>query len=1510
MRPESEHSLVQSGPTRVLGEPVLGGHVPFVDLPTGDFQASATFTEPPPLNPKFIGRYQVIRPLGNGGFGRVELAYDDVLKRNVAIKIPHHHLVEKQVEMELYLNEARVVSGLDHQYIVPVYDCGHTTDGLCYVVSKYIDGSDLATKLKRSPYSIAAAADLVASIADALHYAHINKIVHRDVKLANILIDAQGRPYLADFGLALREQDFGKGQHSGGTVAYMSPEQLRGEGHLVDGRSDIFSLGVVLYKLITGKMPFPANRLELQTTQVEPRPPRQIDDSIPKELERICLKALSYRVIDRYNTASDLAVDLRLFLQGGNATHASPAHLPGLSHDSNNPASNNPNSGVQRVDSGVLMVPKGLRSFDRDDAGFFLELLPGPRGRDGLPESVQLWKKRILESEAETFRVGVIYGPSGCGKSSFLKAAVIPQLNDQIVPVYVESTPHETETRLLKSIRKAFPELSPDLGLADSLTTLRRQRRGESGQRLLIVLDQFEQWLHARPQGDSGELVKALRQCDGVNIQCIITVRDDFWMAVTHFMDELEVSLVPDNNLAVIDLFNLRHARRVLTAIGQAYGILPPKFDEISEEHKAFINNAVADLAQNDRVIPVQLALFAEMVKDKEWSTATLKSLGGMEGVGVTFLEETFNGRTANPHHRLQQRAARAVLQTLLPEGETGIKGSMRSYQELLRASGYSEKPQEFEPLLRILDSELRLITPTDPEGLDPDSVSAMSVAHDHERYYHLTHDYLVPSLQEWLTQKRKETRRGRAELVLADRAAAWNKHPSNRSLPSFFEWIGILLFAGQRTKSECRPALRAATQYYGGRTLLGGCVLGLAITGVLRSVHITRGTSLVESLSNATCAGVPKLIESLEPYWSVAQPHLEAMSKSSDSPTTRLYASMALMKVDPTKQADVYEGLLQAAPDDFATICDLLKKWGDGNQISKNLWEELSNPKNSVQRRLRAGAALAKFDAPDDANPSDNWRAASGFLAAQLVSETDTNPSAFNDWVSALRPTRNVLYSDLHRIFASPESPEKSSHAAAKVLADFAAGQAEKLVDLVYRAKPSDYEVLSPRLKELGHEGEAALLREYNLKSPDGAAITVKNEFAKRRAYAAVTLLEFENTPPLLEILSVSEDPTLSTYAEDRLSKLGIQPEIVYRLMTHAETNLRASLLRSLAGMSGDRFSIGLRDLIATAVSQIFQNDADGGIHSAAEWAMRTWGMKTQLAELTQTQIELGQEKSRNWYINHQGQTMIVFKGPITSRMGSPREEAGRDSDEDFCYENINYDFAICSTETTVKQFLNFLPDFRHGKKMDYSPNPDCPIVYLTWYRAAEYCNLLSESEGIPETEWCYSRERRFIKTNLRPEGEWMDTWQPKKGYLSCNGYRLPTEAEWEFACRAGTTTEFSWGREPDVSIRYARTIINSQGTSSVVGSYSPNRYGLFDMHGNAMEWVQDRYFDGIKEPRSNLANDGGDVLDDTHCVVRGGSAGDLVNYQRSGNRASAKARDGVSPRLGFRVSRTMTRQ
>lgn len=267
-----------------------------------------------------LGRFELESELGVGSFGYVFRARDTQLDRTVALKIQRAGCFASDEEIERFLREARSVAQLKHPGIVAIHDTVRTEDEVCYLVTEYVEGESLESRLQSGRLDNREVARLVAEIADALQYAHDHGVVHRDVKPSNILVDNDDHPHVMDFGLAKR--DVGETMTSEGrimgTPAYMSPEQASGLSHQVDARSDIFSLGVVLYEMLTGERPFQGNRrmLLLQVMQDEPRPLRQLEGTLPRDLETICLKALAKSPARRYQSSAEVADDLRHFLRG------------------------------------------------------------------------------------------------------------------------------------------------------------------------------------------------------------------------------------------------------------------------------------------------------------------------------------------------------------------------------------------------------------------------------------------------------------------------------------------------------------------------------------------------------------------------------------------------------------------------------------------------------------------------------------------------------------------------------------------------------------------------------------------------------------------------------------------------------------------------------------------------------------------------------------------------------------------------------------------------------------------------------------------------------------------------------------------------------------------------------------------------------------------------------------------------------------------------------------------
>lgn len=425
------------------------------------------------------------------------------------------------------------------------------------------------------------------------------------------------------------------------------------------------------------------------------------------------------------------------------------------------------------------------------------------------------------------------------------------------------------------------------------------------------------------------------------------------------------------------------------------------------------------------------------------------------------------------------------------------------------------------------------------------------------------------------------------------------------------------------------------------------------------------------------------------------------------------------------------------------------------------------------------------------------------------------------------------------------------------------------------------------------------------------------KEHLAKRQAAAAVALLRLGEGQKVWPLFKNSPDPRARSYLIDWLRPLGADPDVLLRrLPEEADVSARRALLLGLGEFGDKELPADARESLLPRLWRLYRDDPDPGIHGVAGWLLRQWQQEPMLKEMNQTWAKDHDERARRlsqirqetakepgqakpqWYVNSQGQTMVVIPGPVEFLMGSPRTEAGHVPHERIHRRRIGRTFALATAPVTVEQFLRFQPSFDYIR--EWVPSPDCPVGGAPWYLAAEYCNWLSQQEGLPETEWCYQPNEH---------GRYAEGMTLAPDYLRRTGYRLPTEAEWEFACRAGAITSRSYGETDELLGKYAWYVQNSGARTHPVATRKPNDLGLFDMHGNVWTWCQELGKDVPASRRDGLPTvdreEDLSVKDSQRRFARGGSipnpAVDVRAAYHMGPFVSAEL-----PNVGIRPERT----
>jgi formylglycine-generating enzyme required for sulfatase activity len=373
--------------------------------------------------------------------------------------------------------------------------------------------------------------------------------------------------------------------------------------------------------------------------------------------------------------------------------------------------------------------------------------------------------------------------------------------------------------------------------------------------------------------------------------------------------------------------------------------------------------------------------------------------------------------------------------------------------------------------------------------------------------------------------------------------------------------------------------------------------------------------------------------------------------------------------------------------------------------------------------------------------------------------------------------------------------------------------------------------------------------------------------------------------------LLKHQADPTMRSYLMERLGPGGVDPKVLtVRLEEEKEVSVKRAILLSLGEFGLDRLPLVERRNHLRRLLELYRDDPDSGIHGVAEWLLRRWSASDELEQMDKGLATGKPEGKRQWYINRQGQTMMIFSRPHTFWMGEDVEKHRR---------KIDRSFAIASKEVTVEQFRTIMKRDPSDKRD--SPTPDCPATSISWHDAAEYCNELSKKENIRENEWCYVPSKA---------GEHGAEMAMAPNYLQRTGYRLPTEVEWEFSCRANSETTFSFGEAEDVLGKYGWYLKNASDTTHSVGKLKPNDFGLYDLHGNGWEWCQTVYKPypkgGGNKSYDDKEDDIGTNTDSENRVLRGGAS----NYVASNVRSAYRNFNAPTHRhynFSFRVARTL---
>lgn len=659
--------------------------------------------------------------------------------------------------------------------------------------------------------------------------------------------------------------------------------------------------------------------------------------------------------------------------------------------------------------------------------------------------------------------------------------------------------------------------------------------------------------------------------------------------------------------------------------------------------------------------------------------------------------------------------------------------------------------------------------------------------------------------------------------------------------------------------------------------------------------------TRLVEGLLQADTLQVKTIIGNLADYRKYAKDDLsKALAESPDDSNAKLHTALAMLSEDESVLPFLKQRLLTVTPIQFGTVSDLLAE--HKSNLVADYWQIVDDSSKTPVARFQAACALASYDAENE-----HWQDAKfvEFVSGHLV---DVLPSELLPWRNALRPVKAHLTAPLATIYRDSNKDVQVRGFATDTLADYFSDDADGLFDLLADANEKQFGTMFGKL--VTHRERAVELGNAEVaRTPaEDANEAAKESLAIRQANAAVMLLRANAAGQVWPRLKHSSDPRVRSKIIHWLSpRGGNAATIISRYKQESDITIKRALLLCLGEF---KLSDAEKQPLIETLLTVYRNDPDAGLHAAAEWLLMQWQQGDKIAAVDKVlqqeeeQLAANNDTQRQWYINGQGQTFVIVDAD-EFQMGSPDWEQGSVPSEQLHRQKIDRRFAISTKEVTKGQWREFYASVKinvwavdQEQLKPYIRTDDSPMVALTWYEVTHYCNWLSEQEQIPEEQWCYEKNE---------ENEYGPGMKAKDKFWELSGYRLPTEAEWEFACRAGASTSRYYGVTETLLPNYAWYQVNGDDHTWPVASLKPNDLGLFDMQGNAFEWVYDVFTDyvsGSTDADADMPTTTA-VSDSTRRVLRGGSFLNLLSGVRAAQRSTSLPSSRYNTN-GFRPSKT----